>query len=109
VRIQSCAKIKQLKQTELLSLAMAYHASAKKSIRQIKKRTQVNRARVGRIRTFLRKVEDSIASGDKDQALAAFRIAQPELMRGANKGVVHRNTVSRKISRLAARIKTMPA
>jgi small subunit ribosomal protein S20 len=88
---------------------MAYHESAKKSIRQIKKRTEVNRARVGRIRTFLRKVEDAVASGDKEQALAAFRTAQPELMRGVDKGVMHRNTVSRKLSRLAARIKTMPA
>ena len=88
---------------------MAYHESAKKSIRQIKKRTEVNRARIGRIRTFLRKVEDAVASGNKEQALAAFRTAQPELMRGADKGVMHRNTVSRKLSRLAARIKTMPA
>ncbi len=88
---------------------MAYHESAKKSIRQIKKRTEVNRARIGRIRTFLRKVEDAVASGNKEHALAAFRTAQPELMRGADKGVMHRNTVSRKLSRLAARIKTMPA
>ena len=88
---------------------MAYHASAKKSIRQIKKRTQVNRARIGRIRTYLRKVEDAVASGDKEQALAAFRSAQPELMRGVDKGVIHRNTVSRKLSRLSARIKTMSA
>jgi small subunit ribosomal protein S20 len=109
VRIQSGAKIKQFDRTELLSSAMAYHDSAKKSIRQIKKRTQVNRARVGRIRTFLRKVEDAVASGDKERALAAFRSAQPELMRGADKGVIHRNTVSRKLSRLAARIKAMPA
>ena len=88
---------------------MAYHDSAKKSIRQIKKRTQVNRARIGRIRTFLRKVDDAVASGDKEQALVAFRAAQPELMRGVDKGVIHRNTVSRKLSRLAARIKSMPA
>jgi small subunit ribosomal protein S20 len=88
---------------------MAYHESAKKSIRQIKKRTLVNRARIGRIRTFLRKLDDAVASGDKEKALAAFRTAQPELMRGVNKGVIHRNTVSRKLSRLAARIKTMSA
>jgi len=88
---------------------MAYHASAKKSIRQIKKRTQVNRARIGRIRTFLRKVEDAIASGDREQAVAAFRTAQPQLMRGANNGVIHRNTVARKLSRLTARIKAMQA
>lgn len=88
---------------------MAYHASAKKSIRQITKRTQVNRARVGRLRTFLRKVEDAIASGDKERAAAAFHAVQPELMRGAGKGVIHRNTVARKLSRLSARIKAMPA
>ena len=88
---------------------MAYHASAKKSIRQIKKRTQVNRARIGRIRTFLRKVEDAIASGDREQAVAAFRTAQPQLMRGANNAVIHRNTVARKLSRLTARIKAMQA
>jgi small subunit ribosomal protein S20 len=88
---------------------MAYHASAKKSIRQIKKRTQVNRARIGRIRTFLRKVEDAIASGDREQAVAAFHTAQPQLMRGANNGVIHRNTVARKLSRLTARIKAMQA
>jgi small subunit ribosomal protein S20 len=88
---------------------MAYHESAKKSIRQIKKRTLVNRARIGRIRTFLRKLDDAVASGDKEKALAAFRTAQPELMRGVNKGVIHRNTVSRKLSRLSARIKTMSA
>jgi small subunit ribosomal protein S20 len=88
---------------------MAQHASAKKRIRQTKRRTQVNRARVSRIRTFLRKVEDAIAGGKKDEAFTAFKEAQPELMRGANKGVVHRNTVARKLSRLAHRIKGMPA
>jgi small subunit ribosomal protein S20 len=86
---------------------MAHHPSAKKRIRQTKRRTVVNRARVSRVRTFLRSVEAAIGSGDKQQALAAFRAAQPELMRGANKGVIHRNTASRKLSRLAARIKTM--
>lgn len=86
---------------------MAHTPSAKKRIRQTKRRTQINRARVQRIRTFLRKVEHAIASGDKAEASSAFRAAQPELMRGVNKGVVHRNTAARKLSRLSARIKTL--
>jgi small subunit ribosomal protein S20 len=88
---------------------MAQHASAKKRIRQTKKRTEVNRARISRIRTFLRKVETAIAGGKKDEAAAVYNQAQPELMRGATKGVVHRNLVARKLSRLAQRIKTMPS
>jgi small subunit ribosomal protein S20 len=88
---------------------MAYHKSAKKRIRQIKRRTAVRGARLSRIRTFLRTVERAIASGDKEQAMAAFRAAQPELMRGVNKGLFHRNTVSRKLSRLSSRIKGMAA
>jgi small subunit ribosomal protein S20 len=88
---------------------MAHHQSAKKRIRQIKRRTEVNRGRVGRIRTSLRKVEDAIASGNREDALTAFRAAQPHMMRGVRKGVVHRNTVSRKLSRLSARIKAMSA
>ncbi len=63
--------------------------------------------RTSRIRTFLRKVEDAIASGDKDKAHSAFQEAQPELMRGANRGVIHRNTVARRLSRMSARIKAM--
>lgn len=86
---------------------MAQHASAKKRIRQTKKRTEINRSRISRIRTFLRKVEGAIAGGNKDEAVAAYGQAQPELMRGANKGVVHRNMVARKLSRLAKRIKAM--
>ena len=88
---------------------MAHHASAKKRIRQIEKRTRINRARVQRIRTFLRKVERAIAAGDQEQARAAYREAQPELMRGVNKGVVHRNTAARRLSRLSARIKALPS
>ncbi|MCU0895811.1 MAG: 30S ribosomal protein S20 [Rhodospirillales bacterium] len=80
---------------------MAHHASAKKRIRQIERRTEVNRMRI------LRKVEDAIASGDKDKARTAFQEAQPELMRGANRGVIHRNTVARRLSRMSARIKAM--
>ncbi len=87
---------------------MAQHASAKKRIRQTKRRTEVNRSRVSRIRSFLRKVESAIAGGNKDEAVAAYGEAQPELMRGASKGVVHRNLVARKLSRLAQRIKAMP-
>jgi small subunit ribosomal protein S20 len=88
---------------------MAHHQSAKKRIRQIKRRTEVNRGRVGRIRTSLRKVEDAIASGNREDALTAFRAAQPQMMRGVRRGVAHRNTVSRKLSRLSARIKAMSA
>jgi small subunit ribosomal protein S20 len=86
---------------------MANTKSAKKRIRQTERRTQVNRARVSRFRTFLKKVELAIAAGDKEQAQAAFKTAQPELMRGVNKGVAHRNTVARKLSRLSARIKAL--
>lgn len=88
---------------------MAQHASAKKRIRQTKRRTEVNRSRLTRVRTFVRKVEAAIAGGSKEEALAAFDQAQPELMRGVNKGVVHGNAASRKLSRLAQRIKAMPA
>ena len=88
---------------------MAHHKSAKKRIRQTAKRTQVNRARMSRIRTFVRKVEDAIAGGDAAEAREALRLAQPELMRGAKKGVLHKNTVSRKISRLATRINALSA
>ncbi len=88
---------------------MAHHQSAKKRIRQIKRRTEVNRGRIGRIRTSLRKVEDAIASGDREQALTAFRDAQPQMMRGVKKGVMHGNTVSRKLSRLSVRINAMSA
>jgi small subunit ribosomal protein S20 len=86
---------------------MAHHASAKKRIRQIAKSTAMNRSRVSRIRTFLRKVEEAIASGDKHGAAAALREAQPEIHRGVSKGVVHRNTAARKISRLAARVNAL--
>ena len=83
---------------------MAQHKSAKKRIRQTARRTVVNRARMSRIRTFIRTVEDAIASGDKDGAEAALRAAQPEIMRGVTKGMLHRNTAARRISRLAARV-----
>ena len=86
---------------------MANSPQSKKRARQIERRTAVNKARRSRIRTFLRKVEEAIAAGDKDAAFAALRQAEPELMRGVTKGVVHKNTASRKISRLSARVKTI--
>jgi small subunit ribosomal protein S20 len=86
---------------------VANHKSAEKRFRQTETRTEVNRARVGRIRTFTKKVEVAIASGDKAAAASAFQQAQPELMRGVTKGVMHRNTISRKLSRLSARIKAL--
>ncbi|WP_264211959.1 30S ribosomal protein S20 [Leisingera thetidis] len=86
---------------------MANSPQAKKRARQNEKRFAVNKARRSRIRTFLRKVEEAIASGDKDAATVALRAAQPELMRGVTKGVYHKNTASRKISRLAARVKAL--
>jgi small subunit ribosomal protein S20 len=86
---------------------MAHHASAKKRIRRNARRTTFNRSRVGRIRTFVKKVEQAIASGDRTAAQTALRDAQPEMHRGVRKGVLHRNTAARKLSRLSARIKTM--
>jgi small subunit ribosomal protein S20 len=88
---------------------MANTASARKRIRQTKRRTERNRARVSRVRTFVKKVEEAIASGDKAVAADALRAAQPEMQRGVTKGVAHLNTVSRKISRLAARVKALAA
>lgn len=86
---------------------MANSPQAKKRARQNDKRFQVNKARRSRIRTYLRHVEEAIASGDKDAAGAALKAAQPELMRGVTKGVYHKNTVSRKMSRLSARVKAL--
>lgn len=86
---------------------MANIKSAKKRARQTPRRTAINRNRVTRIRTFVKTVEDAIAAGDKTGATAALRAAQPELMRGASKGVVHKRTAARKLSRLSARIKAL--
>lgn len=86
---------------------MAHHASAKKRIRRNERQAAVNRARVSRIRSFVKKVETAIAQGDKAGATSAMREAQPELMRGANGGLLHDNTVARKLSRLSARIKAL--
>lgn len=88
---------------------MANHDSAKKRIRQIARRTDVNRARLSRVRSFVRKVEEAIASGNKDQAAEALRQAQPEMMRGVGKNLLHRNAVARRTSRLSRRIKAMNA
>ncbi len=88
---------------------MANTKSAKKAVRQIERRTMVRKARTSRIRTFVRRVEEAIAGGDADQALAALRSAEPEIMRGAQKGVLHKNTASRKISRLSARVRKLSA
>ena len=86
---------------------MANSPQARKRIRQIERRTEVNKARRTRMRGFLRKVEEAIASGDSDAAREALRVAQPEIMRSANKGIVHKNTASRKISRLSSRVKAL--
>lgn len=86
---------------------MANTPQSKKRARQTERRTAVNKARRSRIRTFLRKVEEAIASGNKDAAVEALRAAQPELMRGVTKGVYHKNTASRKMSRLSARVKAI--
>jgi small subunit ribosomal protein S20 len=86
---------------------MAHHASAKKSIRQTERRSAVNRARISRVRSFIKKVESAIDAGDKKVAAEALKAAQPVIHRGMRAGVLHRNTASRKLSRLSARIKTL--
>lgn len=88
---------------------MANTASARKRIRQNVVRSARNTARKSRMRTFVKKVETAISSGDKEQAVAALRAAQPEMQRAVGKGVAHANTISRKISRLSARIKSIAA
>jgi small subunit ribosomal protein S20 len=86
---------------------MANSPQAKKRIRQTQRRTDVNTARRSRIRTFIKKVELAIGAGDRTAAQAAFLAAQPEIMRGVSKGTLHKNTASRKVSRLASRIKAL--
>jgi small subunit ribosomal protein S20 len=86
---------------------MANTAQSKKRARQSEARYAVNKARRSRIRTFLRKVEEALASGDQTVAAAALKTAQPELARGVSKGVLHKNTVARKMSRLASRLKAI--
>ena len=89
--------------------AMANTVSAKKMTRKIAKRTAINKSRRSRMRTFVRKVEEAIAAGNQTEAAAALRAAEPEMMRAAQKGIVHKNTASRKVSRRASRIKTLSA
>lgn len=86
---------------------MAHHKSAKKRIRRNGAKAQTNIARRSRVRGFLKKVELAIAAGDAETARDALKTAQPEIMRGVTKGILHRNTASRRISRLNARIKTL--
>lgn len=88
---------------------MANTPQSKKRARQAERRQDINKARRSRIRTYLRKVEEAIASGKQDAAAVALREAQPELARGVSKGVVHKNTAARKMSRLAARVKALSA
>ncbi len=86
---------------------MANHASSKKRIRRNAKRAEINKSRVSRIRTFIKKVESAISAGDAKTAEEALKNAQPEISRGVSKGVVHKNAAARKISRLSSRIKAL--
>lgn len=88
---------------------MAHSLSAKKRIRRTQRQTIVNTRRLSTVRTFIRKVEEAIVAGNKAEAEAALRVAEPYMMRGAQKGVILRNTASRKISRLSKQIKGMAA
>ncbi len=88
---------------------MANTPGAKKAVRKIARRTEVNKARRSRVRTYLRKFDEALASGDASTARAAFAQAQSELMRAVGKGVVHKNTGSRKVSRLAAQLRKLEA
>ncbi|MDB5557308.1 MAG: ribosomal protein [Enterovirga sp.] len=88
---------------------MANTVSAKKMARKIARRTEVNRNRRSRMRTFIRKVEEAIEAGDRTAATAVLQAAEPEIMRAAQKGIVHKNTASRKVSRLAHRISSLSA
>lgn len=86
---------------------MANSPQSKKRARQIARRTEVNKARRSRIRTFLRKLEEAISGGNVKLASEALKDVQPEIMRGVNKGIMHKNTASRKMSRLSARVKAL--
>ena len=87
---------------------MAHSRQARKRVRQNKRRTAINRARLSRIRTFIRRVEEAIESGDRSQAEQALRAAQPEIMRGATKALLHRRTAARRVSSLARRVGALP-
>jgi small subunit ribosomal protein S20 len=86
---------------------MPSHPSAEKRVRQTVRRTAVNKNRKSQIRTAVRKAEEAIAAGDKAAAAAALKLAEPAIMRGVSKGVIHKNTGARKVSRLTARLKTL--
>ena len=86
---------------------MANHKSAVKSIRKAERRTEINKNRVSRIRTYIRKVEEAISTGIQEPAQVALRAVEKELMRGVGKGVIHKNTASRKVSRLCKRVKAL--
>lgn len=88
---------------------MANTVSAKKAARKIARRTEINRNRKSRMRTYLRKVEEAIAAGDSAAAKEALRAAEPEIMRAAQKGVLHKNAASRKVSRLSTRVRGLSA
>jgi len=88
---------------------MANHKSAKKRIIRNAKRAEINKSRISRIRTYVKKVELAIESGDSAAAQSALKDAQPEIMRGVSRGVLHKNTASRKMSRLSARVKAVGA
>jgi len=88
---------------------MAHHKSAKKRIRRNDRREVINKNRISRIRTFIRKVDEAIEAGDKKVADAAFVAAQPEIHRGVSKGVMHKTTAARKLSRLSKRVKALAA
>jgi len=86
---------------------MPSHASAEKRVRQTARRTAVNKNRKSQVRSAVRKVEEALAAGDKAGAAAALKQAEPAIMRGVRKGVVHKNTAARKVSRLNARLKAL--
>ena len=86
---------------------MANTSSAKKAVRKIERRTAVNRARRSQMRTYVRKVEEALAAGDAEAAGVALKAAEPLVMRAAQKGIVHKNTASRKVSRLTIRVKAL--
>nr|WP_297323622.1 30S ribosomal protein S20 [uncultured Bartonella sp.] len=88
---------------------MANTPSSRKAVRKIAARTEVNKSRRTRVRTFVRKFDDAIAEGNKAAAEVAFKAVEPELMRAVTKGVLHKNAASRKVSRLAKRLKTLSA
>ena len=86
---------------------MANHKSSKKRILRNNKRNEINSHRISRIRTYIKKVETEISSENKDKANEAFKLAMPEIQRGVSKGLIHKNTASRKLSRLSNKIKTI--